>query len=348
MKDYLYMKRCLYLAQKGAAHVSPNPMVGCVIVYNDKIIGEGYHVEYGKAHAEVNTINSVKDKELLKKSTLYVNLEPCSHYGKTPPCTDLIIKYEIPHVVIASLDVNKNVSGNGVKKLMQAACKTEVGLLDKENRFLNRRFFTFHQKKRPYIILKWAETQDGFIDRIRNKQTEASPNWITAETSRVLVHKQRTEEDAIMVGTNTARLDNPMLTARDWKGKNPLRILVDRNLSLPTSLKIFNKESQSIIFNTLKEEKCDNVHYMKIKFDEDTLVQLLKRLYDQNIMSLIVEGGTQLLNSFINLNLWDEATVYKGNKYYKQGVKAPDFNFKPSDVHLLGKDKLSIYYNTVL
>jgi diaminohydroxyphosphoribosylaminopyrimidine deaminase/5-amino-6-(5-phosphoribosylamino)uracil reductase len=321
--DETYMKRCLQIALQGLGNVSPNPMVGCVIVHNDLIIGEGYHIKYREPHAEVNAINSVKDKKLLESSTLYVNLEPCSHFGKTPPCADLIIKYKIPRVVIGAVDCNEKVCGKGIDKLIKAGCQVQTGLLEKESRYLNRRFFTFHEKKRPYVMLKWAETQDGFMDRIREPNSEKKPNWISSERTRVIVHKWRAEEDAIMVGTNTALSDNPVLTTRDWKGKNPIRVILDRNLTLPTSMKLFNDEARTLVFNTIKTDNHNNIQYYKVDFDEQLIENILQVLYKEKIQSLIVEGGAFLLNSFIKSGLWDEAIVIKGTQYYRDGLPAP-------------------------
>ena len=343
--DEKYMKRCLQIAACGIGNVSPNPMVGCVIINNDTVIGEGYHVKYGEPHAEVNAIHSVKDKKLLETSTLYVNLEPCSHYGKTPPCADFIIKNKIPRVIIATKDCNEKVAGKGIEKLENAGCIVETGLLEKESIYLNRRFFTFHEKKRPYIILKWAETQDGFIDRIRKNTSAREPNWITSEKTRVTVHKWRTEEDAIMVGTNTALLDNPALTAREWKGKNPVRIVLDRNLTLPTFLKIFDNQADTIIFNTKRTQIRENLKFFKIKFDDLIIENLLKILHKENIQSVIVEGGSQLLNSFISLNLWDEAIVFKGTKNYHKGIEPPHLLKDAVNAIKLNQDTISFYNN---
>lgn len=343
--DTLFMQRCLQIAQHGLGHVSPNPMVGCVIVFNNKIIGEGFHQKYGKAHAEVNAIKAVKDKSLLRKSTLYVNLEPCAHFGKTPPCADLIIKHKIPRVVIANTDSNPLVAGKGIEKLKAAGCQVTTGVLESEGRFLNRRFFTFHEQKRPYIILKWAETADGFIDRIRDKNTEIKPNWITSERTRALVHKGRTEEDAIMAGTTTVLNDNPSLTARDWKGKNPTRIIPDRNLTIPTSFNIYNTDAPTLIFNTQKSGKKGTVTFIRHSFDENLIKDILTYLYNAGIQSLIVEGGAYTHHSFIKDNLWDEALVFKGRIYYTKGIAAPVLQAQPDHISDFSGDKLMTYYN---
>ena len=257
------MKKCLELAQKGMGYVSPNPMVGCVVVFNDQIIGEGYHQEYGTSHAEVNAIENVKDKSLLKKSTLYVNLEPCAHFGKTPPCTNLIIESEIPKVVIGCIDSYSEVSGKGIEKMQNTGIEVIVGVLEKESRELNIRFFTFHEKKRPCVILKWAESKDGFIA----PKNQNKPFWMTSSESKKLVHKWRAEEEAILVGRITAKKDNPSLTVREVAGSNPLRIIIDTNLKLSSDLNLFNSEAKTIIFNTIESEETGTNQFVKIDFN---------------------------------------------------------------------------------
>jgi len=331
LEDKKYMQRCLELAKLGLGTAAPNPMVGSVVVYDNKIIGEGYHQKCGEAHAEVNAINSVKDADLLEKSTLYVNLEPCAHYGRTPPCTDLIIEKKIPRVVIGCVDSFAEVSGNGIKKLKKSGCEVKVGILEKESKELNRRFFTFHKKKRPYIILKWAETKDGFIDKKRKSDETIEQNWITNQLSKKLVHKWRTEESAFMIGCRTAKKDNPQLTVRDWTGRNPIRVVLDRKLKLSADLKIFDKSARTLIFNSVKNEQKQNLNYIKIEFNNNVLVSVLTKLYELEIQSVVIEGGEKLLTSFINAGLWDEARVFVGNKYFKEGVKAPEFAFEPTE-----------------
>ncbi len=344
-EDEIYMRRCLELAKLGIGTTAPNPMVGSVIVYEGKIIGEGYHKKCGEAHAEVNAINSVKNPELLEKATLYVNLEPCAHHGKTPPCSDLIVRKKIPRVVIGCVDSFAKVAGKGIEKLKKGGCDVTLGVLEKESRWLNRRFFTFHEKKRPYIILKWAETKDGFIDKKRKSEETVEQNWITNQLSKKLVHKWRTEEAAFMVGRKTVKKDNPQLTVRDWVGRNPVRIVLDQKLKLSKDLKIFDNQSNTLIFNAKKEEQKDNLHYLKIDYEKDVLAQLMQRLYDLEIQSVVVEGGEQLLSGFIKKNLWDEARIFVGNKYFKAGVRAPDFNFVPEEEIWLEDTLLKIYYN---
>ena len=313
------MHRCLQLARLGAGSVAPNPMVGAVLVHDDVVIGEGYHKLYGYAHAEVNCINSVidKHKHLIPESTLYVSLEPCSHYGKTPPCTDMIIEKKIPKVVIGCIDIFEEVAGNGVKKLQHAGVDVIMGVLGRECIELNKRFFTFHKQKRPYIILKWAQSIDGKIGS-NNKRI-----YISNEYTNRLVHKWRSEEAAILIGTNTAFLDDPSLTTRLWKGKNPYRIVIDMNLSLPGSLKIFNKEAKTIIFNVIKQEEVENLIFYKIE-PGNVLQQVMDALYQMNIQSVLVEGGGITLQSFIDAGLWDEARVIKNEELkIKNGITTP-------------------------
>lgn len=339
------MQRCIEIATYGFGNVAPNPMVGAVITYNNEIIGEGYHQKYGEAHAEVNAINSLKDKHLLSKSTLYVNLEPCSHYGKTPPCADLIIKHKIPKVVIGSTDTFTKVHGRGIEKLKLAGIDVTCGILEKESRELNRRFFTYHETKKPYVILKWAQTLDGFIDAVRIKNTPLQPLWITNKTARTLVHRWRSEEQSIMVGTNTAAKDNPKLNVRDWAGKNPLRVLLDKNLRLDRNLNLFDNSVKTIVFTEKNIASDANTNFVRVNFDETLLITILEYLYHQNIQSIIIEGGAQLLNSFIKQNLWDEARVFIGDISFGSGVKAPDFSGKYSEKSDFGDSRLYIYRN---
>lgn len=344
MNEYeKYMKRCLELAALGKGNTAPNPMVGSVIVLNDQIIGEGYHRRCGEAHAEVNAIASVKDQTLLVHSTLYVSLEPCAHYGKTPPCADLIVSKKIPHVVVGTTDSNKLVAGKGIEKLLQAGCKVDMGILEKECREINRRFFTFQEQKRPYIILKWAQTADGFID-IKRESTERAAR-ISNELSQTLVHKWRSEEQAIMVGTNTAMMDNPQLTTRKWPGKNPIRIVLDRNLRLPASLHLFDQSVPTIVFNEKSNQEQANRTYIQIAFSDKLIDSVLNELYKRNIQSVIIEGGAKLLNSFIEAGKWDEARVFTADKYFREGVKAPILNAEPNSQDWLKKDLLQVFRN---
>ena len=327
-----YIKRCLQIAKNGLGSTRPNPMVGAVIVFENKIIGEGFTSAYGNNHAEVNAIKSVTKKELLAKSTLYVTLEPCSHFGKTPPCSDLIVKHKIPKVVIGCVDDNPEVAGKGISKLKASGCKVKVGVLEDECKSHHNRFFTFHNKKRPYIILKWAETKDGFIAPKLKK--EQKPVWITNQYSRQLVHKWRAEEQAILVGTNTVLKDNPSLTVRDWKGNNPLRVVLDRTLKLNSDFSVFDNKAKTLVITKNNND-----------YNQPLANQIAKLLYKNNINSIIIEGGAKTLQTFIDENLWDEARVFVGKITFKEGVKAPKFNgVLSSEIEILD-DKLKVYRN---
>jgi diaminohydroxyphosphoribosylaminopyrimidine deaminase/5-amino-6-(5-phosphoribosylamino)uracil reductase len=341
----LYMKRCLELGARALREVAPNPMVGSVIVHDGKVIGEGYHIFYGKEHAEVNAIRAVNDKHLLKEATLYVNLEPCSHFGKTPPCADLIIKHHIPHVVIGSVDTNSLVAGQGIEKLKKAGIKVEIGILQEECRALNKRFFTHHEKKRPYIILKWAQTQDGYIDAKRDILDNEKALQISNEASQKLVHLWRSEEQAIIVGTNTALLDNPQLTVRMISGKNPLRITIDRTLRIPASHHLLDKNTPTLIFTERETESEINLEYVPIDFTIPIVPQILQELHKRNIRSLLVEGGAQLLSGFIQSGFWDEANVFISNKKINEGVHAPLLIEKPTSTEDVNGDQLLKYQN---
>lgn len=320
-KDEKYISRCIQLAQQGLCNAAPNPMVGAVIVYNDQIIGEGYHVCCGQAHAEVNAIRSVKDENLLKDSTIYVSLEPCSHYGKTPPCADLIIEKGIPRVVIGCMDPFSLVAGRGIKKLQEAGIDVKVGVLEKECQHLIQRFITFHTNKRPYILLKWAESADGYIDYNRS---EGNAVLLSSPLTSMLVHKKRAEHTAILVGRKTALLDNPSLSTRHWYGKNPVRIVIDKNLTLPKHLHLFDGNIRTIVFTQLTNAvSTPNIQYISLDFNKDILPQMMETLYDEKMQSLIVEGGSTLLQSFIDSNLWDEACIETSPVNLTEGVKAP-------------------------
>ncbi|MBT4882292.1 MAG: bifunctional diaminohydroxyphosphoribosylaminopyrimidine deaminase/5-amino-6-(5-phosphoribosylamino)uracil reductase RibD [Flavobacteriales bacterium] len=332
-----FMKKCLDLASKGLRDVSPNPMVGSVIVYEGEIIGEGYHEKYGSHHAEVNAIASVKDKSLLTKSTLYVNLEPCAHFGKTPPCSNLIIEHKIPKVVIGCVDTFSEVAGKGIAKMEEAGTEVIIGVLKKESRELNKRFFTFHEQKRPYIFLKWAESKDGFI--APKNQTE--PFWMTSSGSKKLVHQWRAEEDAILVGRITTEKDNPSLTVREVEGKNPTRIVIDKDLKLDTSLNLFNSEAETLIFNSIKSEKINTNQFVKIDFN-NLIESVLQELYKLSIQSVIIEGGSKTLQSFIDSNLWDEARIFTANKTLAEGVITPNINGEIIEELVIGTDNLEI------
>ena len=338
------MYRCLQLAQKGAGDVAPNPMVGAVLVYNNTIIGEGFHQQYGQAHAEVNCINNVTaaNKGLIPKSTLYVSLEPCAHFGKTPPCADLIIKNSIPKVVIGCRDSYKEVAGKGIEKLKAAGVEVMVGILENKALDLNKRFFTFHEKQRPYIILKWAQSKDKKIGSTENKRIFIS----NAITNR-LVHQWRGEEAAIMVGTNTALQDDPSLTTRLVTGKNPVRLVLDMDLKLPATLHLFDGSVTTLVFNKVKEEANGQLLFCKINANESIIPQILTTLYQQKIQSVIVEGGAKLLQSFIDAGIWDEARVItNANLEIGNGVAAPQLkNYRSIQQQILDTDTIDYFLN---
>ncbi|WP_242085106.1 bifunctional diaminohydroxyphosphoribosylaminopyrimidine deaminase/5-amino-6-(5-phosphoribosylamino)uracil reductase RibD [Aestuariivivens sediminis] len=320
-----YIKRCIEIGKNGLGSTRPNPMVGCVIVHNNTIIGEGFTSPYGGNHAEVNAINSVKNKTLLKNATLYVTLEPCSHYGKTPPCSDLIINYQIPDVVIGCMDDNEKVAGKGIKRLMEAGCRVTVGIMESECRIHHKRFFTFHNKKRPYLILKWAETKNGFMaPKIKFEQ---KPIWITNRLSRQLVHKWRAEEQAILIGANTIFQDNPTLTVRNWSGQHPIRIVLDKNNALSNTYHVFNDHSETLVIREISAKS------------------ICEKLYNHNINSVIIEGGTKTLQLFIDANLWDEARVFTGKISFENGVLAPRFYGNLISEVRIDTDILKIYRN---
>jgi diaminohydroxyphosphoribosylaminopyrimidine deaminase/5-amino-6-(5-phosphoribosylamino)uracil reductase len=347
MNHQKFMQRCLDLAQKAKGHTYPNPMVGSVVVYNDKIIGEGYHQQAGHPHAEVNAINNVTETHLLKKATLYVNLEPCCHTGKTPPCSQLIISKEIPNVVIGTQDPHSKVAGKGIEQLQSAGINVTLGVLKKEAQELNRRFFNFHQKKRPYIVLKWAETTDGFI--APQKRSQQAPVWITGKKSRNKVHQWRTEEQSILVGTQTVIDDNPQLTARGLDGNQPLRIVIDRALKIDRKANVFDSKAETLLISQKSGKGYpNNVRFATVDFSKPLAQQICNHLHQQNIQSIIVEGGSKTLQTFINENLWDEARVFRGNESFTKGVKAPKLQEILVDKSLIGEDELFIYRNQTL
>ncbi len=339
------MNRCIELAENGLGSTYPNPLVGSVLVHNDTIIGEGWHYKSGEPHAEVLAIESVKDKKLLPEATIYVSLEPCSHFGKTPPCANLIIQKGIKNVVIGSKDPNPKVSGKGIKLLQDAGCNVTFGVLKKECNRLNKRFFTFHIKKRPYIILKWAQTANGFI--APKHKEEKKPVWITNPFSRQLVHKWRSEEQAILVGTNTVIQDNPSLTVRDWFGKNPLRCVIDKDLIVPDNASVFSNEAPTVVFTQKNKPDSETICFEKIDFSNSSEVvkQLCYKLYLHTIQSVIIEGGTKTLQTFIDENLWDEARIFTGNVSFKDGIKAPNITGKPILKQKINTDHLTLLLN---
>jgi len=344
------MQRCLILAKNGLGKTYPNPMVGSVVVHDNIIIGEGWHQKAGEPHAEVNAINSVKDRSLLSKSTIYVNLEPCSHYGKTPPCANLIVEMGIKNVVIGSIDYNSEVHGKGILHLQKNGCNVVVGVLEKECVELNKRFFTFHKKKRPYIILKWAETKDGFIFPASNKKAgenikELQPIWISNAYSQQLVHKWRTEEQAILVGTNTVLQDNPRLTARNFVGKSPIRILIDRKLKISSEFNLLDESEMTLIFTEKNTKSDTNIKYHKIDFSKSIVAQICEVLRQEKIQSVIIEGGAKTLQSFIDENKWDEARIFTGSVSFQDGLLAPRIKGKTVLKKNIREDKLTILQN---
>lgn len=342
--DEKYMRRAMELALNGRGAVKSNPMVGAVIVHNDRIIGEGFHCEYGKAHAEVNAVNSVKDETLLPDSTMYVTLEPCSHYGKTPPCAELIIRKQIPRVVIGSLDPYPEVAGRGVEMLRNAGVEVVTGVLEDELYELNRPFITAHMRQRPYVILKWAQSADGFIDKIR---TDASTPAVVLSPpdSMRLVHKLRAEVSAIMIGTRTAILDNPSLTVRHWVGESPVRVVLDRALTIPSNYNILDGSVPTLVFTAKKAEKRQHVEYITIDFEKEVLLQVLHHLYKRKLISLLVEGGSMLHNQFLKEGLWDEIRMEKTAGLLHEGVHAPDLTKISSSDRGEQRGRYIHYYN---
>lgn len=347
MSDELYMKRCLELAEMGNGQVSPNPLVGCVIVSGGKIIGEGYHQKYGQAHAEVNAIRSVTDRygeqaaELLKNAVAYVSLEPCAHFGKTPPCADLLIRHQLKKVVIGNRDPFADVDGKGIEKLKNAGIEVVSGVLEAECFEVNRRFFTRITQQRPYIILKWARTANGYFAPKNSVQ-----QWISGPLSKKLVHKWRTEEDAVLVGKQTAIADNPALSAREWPGKNPIRIAIDRKLEIPADSQLYNKDAKTIIFNEQKTSVEGNIHFIEMEDMQYYLPQKIAyQLYLMDIQSIIIEGGANILNQFISSGLWDEARVFNSTSSWDTGIHSPVINGNIMSVTQVDKDQLTIYKN---
>ena len=335
--EELYMKRAIELAQLGLGNVSPNPMVGCVIVNDDKIIGEGYHEKFGQAHAEVNAVDSVENQDLLSESAVYVTLEPCSHYGKTPPCADLLITKKVKKVVVGCSDPFNEVDGKGINKLKEAGIHVEMSSFEHECRSLNKRFFTYVEKKRPFVLLKWAQSEDGFIAR-----ENFDSKWISNQYSRQQVHQWRAEEDAIMVGKNTAIYDNPMLNVRDAVGNNPTRIVIDNKLELSAELNLFDGSVLTYVLNLKKEGASDKVNYLKY---DGTIDELLARLYERQIQSVLIEGGAKTLTSFIESRLWDEARVFSSNENFEKGIEAPNIGGRLLlDDDVMG-DRIEIFEN---
>ncbi len=342
MEHESFMQRCVDLAYLGQGNVSPNPMVGCVIVKNDLIIGEGYHSEYGGKHAEIKAIESVIDQKEIENSTVYISLEPCVHHGKTPPCVHELINRKIKTAVIGSRDSNPIVGGKGIESLKRVGIEVIENILEEECRKLNKRFFTFHEKRRPYVILKWAQTSDGYLDKNR-EIGEKGVNWISSPESKVLVHKWRSEEQSILVGRNTILNDNPSLTVREISGKNPTRIVIDSQLQLSKDVNIFSKDAPTLVFNRLKNDKIDGVEWIKIS--ETSTKHILDELFKRNIQSVLVEGGSRTLQYFIIDNVWDEARVIVGDVKFGDGIKAPVMNKVPSRAHQFSNHDTIYYYH---
>lgn len=336
------------LAKKGLGTTAPNPMVGCVIVHNNSIIGEGFTSPYGGPHAEVNAINSVKNKDLLKEASLYVTLEPCSHYGKTPPCADLIAEHRLKEVFIGLKDPHDKVAGKGIEKLEDAGCKVTVGVLEAECREHHKRFLTFQEKNRPYIILKWAESDDGFLaPNASERSNNPEPFWITNSHSKQLVHQWRSQEQAILVGTNTVLEDNPKLTTRNWAGKNPIRVVLDRSLKIDSNYHVFDKAVQTIVLTEVEDasKHITDIEYGVIDFSKNLAHQICSALHQHNITSLIIEGGAKMLQTFIDENLWDEARIFKGAVCFKNGLPAPKLQGTLQHQKKILTDTLSVYRN---
>ena len=342
MEHESFMQRCVDLAYLGQGNVSPNPMVGCVIVKNGLIIGEGYHSEYGGKHAEIKAIESVIDQKEIENSTVYISLEPCVHHGKTPPCVYELINRKIKTAVIGSRDSNPIVGGKGIESLKRVGIEVIENILEEECRKLNKRFFTFHEKRRPYVILKWAQTSDGYLDKNR-EIGEKGVNWISSPESKVLVHKWRSEEQSILVGRNTILNDNPSLTVREISGKNPTRIVIDSQLQLSKDVNIFSKDAPTLVFNRLKNDKIDGVEWIKIS--ETSTKHILDELFKRNIQSVLVEGGSRTLQYFIIDNVWDEARVIVGDVKFGDGIKAPVMNKVPSRAHQFSNHDTIYYYH---
>jgi len=346
LEDIKFMERCLELAVRAEGSTYPNPLVGSVIVYNGKIIGEGFHRKPGEHHAERIAIDCVEDRDLLKASTLYVNLEPCSHYGRTPPCSDLIIESGIKNVIAGTIDTSDKVSGKGISALRNAGCTVLTGVLENECRWINRRFFTFHEKKRPYVILKWAQSSDGFLDIDRRNYPGTRPVWISGETERVLVHKWRSEEQSILVGAGTIRADDPMLNVREWSGSDPLKLILSKSGNLDTNAAVFRTGREVFVFTN--NDKALKGFPGKIKLDQyrSSCRQVLDYLYNSGLQSLFIEGGAKVLNHFISENLWDEARIFTGKMIFGSGIKAPSVQGSIRDERDYSRSHLSVILNS--
>lgn len=338
--DERYMRRVLDLAMLGSGNVSSNPMVGCVIVKNGQIIGEGYHERFGHSHAEVDAIQSVVDKSELEGATLYVNLEPCSHYGKTPPCSNLIVEHKIARVVFANIDPNPLVAGAGFEYLMTNGIEVIQGVLEEEGRALNCRFFTFMEKKRPYIILKWAETADGYLAK-----ENFDSKWISNEVSRKLVHKWRSEEDVVLIGTNTALYDNPRLNVRDWTGRNPVRAFIDKQLQVPLGAHLLDGSQETICYNYVEQDVRNLVEYVKVDPMDNMVDVIIEDMYVRKHLSILIEGGSKLLHSFIEKGMWDEIRIFRSQNEFGSGIESPVIRAKAFSHEMILDDELIVYKN---
>lgn len=338
-----FMRRCIELASKAEGLTYPNPMVGSVIVHNGRIIGEGFHLRAGGPHAEVNAINAVTDNTKLKSSTLYVNLEPCSHFGKTPPCCDFIISHSIPRIVIGTVDTSEKVSGKGIVKLRNAGCEIITGVIEEECRRLNRRFFTFYEKKRPYVVLKWAQSADGYLDMFRAEDHKTGPNWITGKPEKVLVHKWRASEQSILVGAGTVRTDDPKLNVRDWTGTNPLRMILSSSGSLYKELDPDETSGTVLVFTHNKDSDIENAIKVKLDINKPSSQQIAGYLFNLGIQSILIEGGAKVLDHFLSTELWDEARVFTGAGVFRRGVRAPQMTGDPISKTVFRGSILEVY-----
>jgi len=343
--DIIFIRRCIELAAKAEGLTYPNPLVGSVIVHDGKIVGEGYHLKAGYPHAEVNAVKSVVDKSILKFSTLYVSLEPCSHFGRTPPCTDLIIENSIPRVVIGTIDTSSKVSGQGIKRLTDAGVEVKTGILEEDCRRLNRRFFTFNEKRRPYITLKWAQSADGYIDILRSEDHQTIPTWISGKPERVLVHKWRATEQAILVGAGTIRADDPKLNVREWKGKNPVKIILSNSGNIPGESSVYKLNDPVILFTHNINASAASGQKVILNDKESSSHQICEYLFRENIQSLFIEGGAEVLNHFISTGLWDEARIFIGKSFFKEGVKAPHLPGRLLSRTIFSGSSLETYLN---
>ncbi len=338
--DELFMQRALDLARIAGVAAAPNPMVGAVIVHKNAIVGEGYHQQFGGPHAEVNAVAAVKDQSILKESTIYVTLEPCAHFGKTPPCANLLVQHKFKRVVVATVDPHAKVAGKGIEILKKAGIEVTLGVLEKQARELNKRFFTFHQKSRPFILLKWAQSVDGFIDLPRDDSSKAEIRWISQPETQILTHTWRSQEQAILVGWKTIANDNPSLTTRAVSGPNPIRLIIDPELKAPKSALVFNDGDKTIVFTKKKQENKGNTEFNTLA--NCSVQEILHWCYHNSIASVLVEGGRFTTQGFIDSGLWDEARVIQGKNMFNEGTPAPQINKTPNSVEQFGLD--TIYY----